>query len=96
MPNSDQQPDDNQDSDDDCPECLVKMPNAVGCNRTIIDHDPSPAHQLEDIEQGKELTPLLAKADLSSVHRAEPPLPTDYSGEKQQEAADDVTNDDHH
>ena len=65
-----------------------------GGQRAVVDHNGGPAHQLQNVEAGKEQAALLTEAHLHRFHGALAHAAADEAGQEEQGAADDVADED--
>ena len=63
------------------------MKHTVSCQRAVIDHNGSPAHQLEHIQEGKEDSALFPEAHFYSFHSTAARFAADHACKEKHGAA---------
>jgi len=87
---ADHDPEEDQPADHETPDPGAGVGDPVGRQRAVINHDGGPAHQLHDVQQGKQQPAPPAEAHFHRFHGAAARAGADHALQKEECAADDV------
>ena len=73
---------------------MAHVEDTADGQRAVIDHDGGPAHQLQNIQQGKQQAALLAEAHFHRLHGAAASAAADQARQQHHGAADNVADND--